>query len=327
MRAMSQRVVNLSNEPEPVDYTFRRPSVNDDVEDYPPIDVMEQETAFHPDVTPAPEKGPHLQYQGPPIEPWPINNPFKGKTLGIFTAQSPIRIRLCNVLTHPITEPGILLLIILQAVLLAIEASPNVFLPGNERPIKWGTTKTDYAILVLFIIYTLEISAKIIVSGFFFNPAEYSKIGHKRSIKGAIVHKYKTFFGPQRRPSTRKSRQPVRDAPKQSIVRSLTSFQQNMAAPQTTADKQRLQLAKRAFFRHSLNRIDLIAVVSYWIGFALSFTKIESGSHLYVFRMLSCLRTLRLLALTSGTSVCSNFMLVMRVHRFFCLLTLLLGHP
>jgi hypothetical protein len=74
--------------------------------------------------------------------------------------------------------------------------------------------------------------------------------------------------------------------------------------PGHTRQQQRVRLARRAFLRHSFNRLDFLAVVSFWISFGLSIAQIESDRHVYVFRMLSCMRILRLLGLTSGTSVC-----------------------
>ena len=59
------------------------------------------------------------------------------------------------------------------------------------------------------------------------------------------------------------------------------------------------------YLRHSWTRIDFIAVLSFWITFILAeFGAERSGSnHIAVFRALSVLRTSRLLAITSGTTV------------------------
>lgn len=58
------------------------------------------------------------------------------------------------------------------------------------------------------------------------------------------------------------------------------------------------------YLRHSWTRIDFIAVVSFWITFALAVTGVERGTyHIGIFRALSVLRTARLLAITSGTTV------------------------
>ena len=89
------------------------------------------------------------------------------------------------------------------------------------------------------------------------------------------------------------------------LARSFTTFiQGQQVLPETLAEQQRFQLARRAFLRHSFNRLDFVAVVSYWIAFVLATTGLEYRNHIYVFKMLSCLRTLRLLALTHGTAVC-----------------------
>ena len=68
-------------------------------------------------------------------------------------------------------------------------------------------------------------------------------------------------------------------------------------------EQQRLHLARRAFLRHGFNRLDFIAVVAFWISFVLGVTGLESKHSVYVFRMLSCLRIIRLLALTKGNLV------------------------
>ena len=61
--------------------------------------------------------------------------------------------------------------------------------------------------------------------------------------------------------------------------------------------------SRRAFLRHSWNRIDLIAVGSFWISFVLSMAGVEASQQLYIFRALSILRAARLLTITAGTSV------------------------
>ena len=62
------------------------------------------------------------------------------------------------------------------------------------------------------------------------------------------------------------------------------------------------------YLRHSWTRIDFIAIVSFWITFALASTGMERNPefHIGVFRAMSVLRTARLLAITSGTTVRSR---------------------
>lgn len=309
MRAMSQRVVNLSNEAESPDHIFRRTSsVARDRETSPSVDFMAEDTAYHPDrKSMQVEKEDSIISRRPSRnEIWPESNPFRGKSLGIFSPSNPIRIQLCNFLVHPLTEPFILALIIGQTVLLAVESAPNVYL--HPRSSRWGGNKLDFALLAFYIIFTFEIAARIIVSGFFFNAPEYRTIDSDKGLWAAAVNKYDKIFRPQRRLSTKKpmAHDPDVDANPFSttILRSFTSGLSGQQAPTSIAELQRQRLARRAFLRHSLNRIDFVAIVSFWICFALGVIGIEATRHLYVFRMMGCLRILRLLALTNGTSVC-----------------------
>lgn len=235
-------------------------------------------------------------------------NPLRGKTLGIFSPESKIRNKLADVLVYPLTEPAILILIVVQTVLLAVESSKSVY--THPRPMKWGQSPIDYALFGLFVVFTLELVARIIVSGFFMNAPEYSTRKNKSGFKATLIDKYQTVFKPQRTSSTKPSRNPALGG--QTIVRSFTAIQGESI--RTVEQAQRLQLARRAFLRHSFNRLDLMAVVAYWISFFMGISGYEGSSHLYVFRMLSCLRILRLLALTHGTAVSKRILSVNHAH-------------
>ena len=224
------------------------------------------------------------------------------------------------------TEPIILVLIVFQTILLSIESSSDVFHHG--RPQKWGTSWIDYVLLILFLIYTyvskpclsgrppalrnsrlmltiacrLEIIAKIIVSGFLINADEYTTIDRQKGFMTAFIQKGRDLFSPQRQ-QTNKAASSALSPPQPSFFRSLTTLQGVEGQPGHGRRQQRYQLARRAFLRHSFNRLDFVAVVSFWISFVLGITGIEARHHIYVFRMMSCLRIIRLLLLTSGTSV------------------------
>ena len=129
------------------------------------------------------------------------SNPLKGNSLGVFSPESRLRNCLCDLLVYRWTEPLILLLIVVQTILLAVDAAKNVYLPGNERPKNWGGSKIDFAMLALFILFTLEIAARVIVSGFVFNPPEYGSGNGKRGIKTVVAEKYRAVFAPQRQAS------------------------------------------------------------------------------------------------------------------------------
>ncbi|ATY63219.1 calcium channel subunit Cch1 [Cordyceps militaris] len=313
VRAMSQRVVNISGESEVavhqrVSLQAARNSQATDGAIYEHsggnMDSMQVVTSYQPQIgVPAGEKGmSHGAATLPHRPPGGSTNPLKGHSLGFFSPRSKIRIELCNVLVNPYTEPIILLLIVLQTILLAVESGPSVFTPGHERPKRFGGRAMDWAMLALFIVFTLEIGARIVVSGFVMNAAEYSTIDRKKGVRAIISEQYRTFFQPQRQGSVKGTRQISPDQP--TIARSFTTFMHGPpGAPETVEAQMRFQLARRAFLRHSFNRLDFIAVVSFWTTFILGITGLESHHHLYIFKMLSCLRILRLLSLTHGTAI------------------------
>jgi len=67
---------------------------------------------------------------------------------------------------------------------------------------------------------------------------------------------------------------------------------------------QRAQATHYAYLRHSWNRVDVIAVLSFWVMFALCIFRVENTNnyHIYIFRALSVLRAARLLTITTGTT-------------------------
>jgi voltage-dependent calcium channel len=309
VRAMSQRVVNLSGEGDALEQQQRQSrsrSPSADGRRPSNLAYMSSDTGYQSQVYP-PEKpnDPRFTFVNEPAsfqEPRvPMANPLKGRSLGIFSPDNPIRVKLCDLLVNPYTEPLILMLIVLQAILLAVEASPNVFEPGNERPPRWGGSTIEWVMLGLFVIFTLELIARIIVSGFIWNPTEYSTVDRKKGFKAVVADKYNDVFGPQRQRSVNKGHREENFGPS-TFTRSFTVMH-GQRLPETVEEAQRMQLARRAFLRHGFNRLDFTAVVSFWITFGLSITGIEMEYHFFIFRMMSCLRIVRLLALTNGTAV------------------------
>ncbi|KAK3330311.1 Ion transport protein-domain-containing protein [Apodospora peruviana] len=313
MRAMSQRVVMISGEGDLIDQQARRersysPSADAHRSGHIPGPMLVDTSYPSQTFQIPPEKGPDPQISSAQeqaaftLRPrgGPRPNPLKGNSLGIFAPENPLRKRLCDLLVHPVIEPLILILIVLQAILLAVEAAPDVFNPGNERPERWGSTRIDWAIFVLFVIFTVELIAKIIVSGFIINAPEYVAPNSKRRVRERLAEQYRAIFQPQRQRSVRQPR-PEQFAP-MTFARSFTMMQ-GQAGPGTLEEQQRLHLARRAFLRHGFNRLDFVAVVAFWVSFVIGISGVESRHHIYVFRMLSCLRIIRLLALTKGNLI------------------------
>ena len=305
MRKMSQRVVNLSNEPEIVEQSIRRQPSRDARLEAPPsfpayVDYGNDDPG-NPS-TPLEKSRPLVVAVGQESDDWEQHpNPLRGKSLGIFPPDNWIRLRLCEMLVHPVTEPIILMLIFVQTILLAIDAAPKTKVVAKSE--KWGSAWIDFALLALFAIYTVEIIARVIVSGFVKNAEEYSTVDWNLGIKRALVDRCMSFFVPYRQQKMAGKRTVTTTDPAPSVLRTFTNTQAQMDQPGHTRQQQRVRLARRAFLRHGFNRLDFVAVVSFWIWFALDLAAVEQQQHVYVFRMLSCLRILRLLGLTSGTSV------------------------
>ncbi|TFK22492.1 high-affinity cell membrane calcium channel [Coprinopsis marcescibilis] len=102
--------------------------------------------------------------------------PIRGRTLGFLGPDNSLRRALFRFLVHPATEPVILLLIILNAVVLGFQAFPAITLPTANGPtlppkIKgYFHTWEDYVLLALFIVFTIEALARMAVTGFIFDP-------------------------------------------------------------------------------------------------------------------------------------------------------------
>ena len=312
LREMSQRVVNLSNDTEMVERSVRRRSTvkrprastssevraagnsitQDDIEAAPGSSTPLEKT---PSVEGTPMPPPHP----PPV----FENPLRGKSFGVFGPENALRKFLCEVLIHPMTEPIILVLIVIQTVMLAVNAAGDAVY-HQSRADPWGTSKFDYGILGLFVIYTIEAVARSIVSNFLVNPYEYSTLDRSMGFRKAVVEKTQGLFAPHTRQPPRSPVQPIEQTFQPSVVRTFTGFPEaSTAGPGHSKHKQRIRLARRAFLRHSFNRLDLIAVVSYWISLGMQITGYEGREHVYIFNMLSSLRILRLLGLTAGTSI------------------------
>lgn len=307
MRNMSQRVVNISNEPEIAERTMRRKSSVRHPQDrlqeppsFPALPTYLHDGPTSPLASPI-EKPPSPIETAQPTAQWHHpSNPFRGRSLGIFGPDNKLRLKLSDLLVHPITEPLLLVLIVVQTVLLAVDASESVF--EHPRTKDWGSN-VDFALLGLFVVYTLETIIRIIVSGFIINAPEYSTINRQVGFRQAVIGNARKLFAPQRQPSLKRAETSI-EQQIPSVFRSFTTAQIN---PNMTSgssrDQQRARLAHRAYLRHSFNRTDFVAVISFWISFVLGLTGIEHDKHIYIFKMLSCLRIIRLLNLTSGTSV------------------------
>ncbi|KAI8976389.1 Ion transport protein-domain-containing protein [Trametes punicea] len=102
--------------------------------------------------------------------------PIRGRTLGCLSPHSKLRLAMYKFLVYPWTEPVILLLIIINGLVLTIQASRPHALPQDfpdDRPppvAGYFHAWEDYVLFVLFCFFTLEAFARICVSGFLLDP-------------------------------------------------------------------------------------------------------------------------------------------------------------
>ncbi|KAF8962909.1 high-affinity cell membrane calcium channel [Flammula alnicola] len=114
--------------------------------------------------------------EGPPKPDLKQALPIRGRTLGFLGPESRVRLALFNFLVHPYTEPGILILIMLNAVVLTVQAAKTLTLPTADGPTLPPRVRgyfhswEDYVLFALFIVFTLEAVARICVTGFLFDP-------------------------------------------------------------------------------------------------------------------------------------------------------------
>lgn len=285
---------------------------------------------------------------------------LRGKSLGIWGPDSALRKSLAALLAQWWIEPFILLLILANTVTLVVQSAHSVY--TDPRPTHYFGDVTDYILLVIFAIYTAEIAARVIVSGFIINPpplyaapiatpaSEEAKetmptlTEHRRQMSrsntldklgmfgGTLKDKAQrvlageegfTDSGPAQPTPLLPKSQAFDDSIPSTQIRhpgrrlnqsetsqflsesSAPSFWQNAKRPFAEAiAKQRVQAVHHAFLRHSWNRVDFVAVVAFWIAFALALVGQEATNshHIYIFRALSVLRCARLLTATSGTT-------------------------
>src|SRR5690606_30435136 len=107
-------------------------------------------------------------------------------------------------------------LIIIQIVFLTVDTIPSVF--EDPRDKAWGTSASDYGLLILFLIYTLEIIAHVIVSGFIINPDDRESTEPKKSFVQKVLDKSNSLRSPRKCTSVRSLRGRTPPPPQPSLL-------------------------------------------------------------------------------------------------------------
>ncbi|KAG0053161.1 calcium channel protein [Gryganskiella cystojenkinii] len=270
--------------------------------------------------------------------------PLEGYSLFIFGPENPLRLRLNKLLNQTWVELSLLILLVVNLVFLVVMVSS----PKGSDTI-WGAHWTDYGLLVVFVLYTLELGSRIIVNGLIFYPKDGEKIrkyfGKKQRTDNlhdtnpTLLRKYPNAIRRQTMLAPSATFKPAEHITPSSTIRPSElahgqAVAQAQAAPlysnpggrattiidfavgrQTTVTQfiptymdpliaYRPQFiaatgAQIPFLRHTFNRIDFIAVLCYWIDFCLMMAGVQ---HIYFFKTVAAMRTLRLLNITAGSA-------------------------
>lgn len=210
---------------------------------------------------------------------------------------------------------------------MTIQTSPNVY--THPRPTKgYFHAWEDYALFVAFVAFTAEILARIVVTGLIINPPPpptprntmadrlskspsagaypppprhdlegFQTLRHFDSTTSLVEHHRGT------NPSDSSSSlgpEPTFPLPRTGTLKTLAG---HANTPFVLSIRRQRTTYQHAFLRHSWNRLDFVAVTSFWISFVLALLGLESEYSIYIFRALSVLRATRLLAVTTGTTV------------------------
>ena len=199
-------------------------------------------------------------------------------------------------------EPLILFLIIVATVVFAIESAPNVYV--HPRPSGYFPKWEDYVLLTIYSIFTAEIGARIVAHGLWFSPAPHSSAAASTRPPSILVRSPSAASLVTQTPSIRLGLAPSLAATGVAVMPASPLTRLHHTTPFALALRRQRKTHQQAlaFLRHSFNRMDLIAVLSFWIAFGL---RVGGGpdSAVRVFQALSVLRCVRLLGITAGTNV------------------------
>ncbi|KAG0295245.1 calcium channel protein [Linnemannia gamsii] len=261
--------------------------------------------------------------QGPPEPVW-LEPPLEGRSLFIFGPDNSFRKMINRLLKQTWVELALLVLLVVNLAFLMIAVSS----PVSKTDTVWGGHWTDYGLLAVFVIYTLEIGARIIVSGLVLYPQDGDKI--------------RKFVGKKPRTDNLHDTNPtiLRKSPEAQRARTMALQPQassgklnEQAVPQSTGTTRATTIIDFAvgrqttmmqfiptymdplvaykpqfiaaegtqvpFLRHTFNRIDFVAVACFWVDFFLMVSGVRG---VYFFKAVAAMRTLRLLNITAGSA-------------------------
>jgi hypothetical protein len=237
-----------------------------------------------------------------------------GKSFKIFGPQNRFRLFLYHTLRQVWVKPLLAFLNIFQTIILTIYNARDIFanVSDNTSSVQfkaWYFYYVNWYQLGIYIFYTLIVLAKCIAYGV------YDDSQRKKLEKTKKDEEESEIETSQSQPEVLPQNHGLRRRQDRKNISVVKSFANLIPDRKTHNNNNMLEHAdsillatnyqimpERAFLRSSWNRVDFIAVISYWISLFMMIAEADTKNEAFIFRLLSALPILHLLDMTSGTS-------------------------
>lgn len=247
-----------------------------------------------------------------------------GKSLKMFGPKNKFRLFLYNQLNKVWVEPFTFFVIISQTLVLTFGNIRNIYDGADGSDDyggvfqDWGTSWVNWCQLIIFIYYSLVACAKAIAYGLWDDSQRKKALEQEK--KDVSQHSGRPFsssgmrdkisqisnpFSSSSAQEGSRRRNVVKDIPLVPTFAQLIPGQRkdgHLPRSHTVIGPDVRVATDRAYLRSSWNRLQFIAIISYWVSLLLTINNADLKSEVFVFRLLSGLPILHLLNLTAGTS-------------------------
>ncbi|GME89162.1 unnamed protein product, partial [Ambrosiozyma monospora] len=231
-----------------------------------------------------------------------------GKSLRCFSTDSPVRLKCRDLVSQPYFHVYMTVLILCQTGMLTYQHCN--YHNGYVYNQRYGWV--DWAMVGLYVIYTIEMAMKCIAFGFYDDSQMFKELQVEKR-KSLLRRYYEMCKKPFKRHSryssfhhdggddkdlTDDSMDSSSDGSTSDVDPRRKSLMHTVTVLPPPAD---ISKQTRAFLRSDWNVIDFISIISFWISFALSMTGDDLKHELLLFRALMCLKIFRLFNINKGS--------------------------
>lgn len=231
-----------------------------------------------------------------------------GSSLKLFGPENKFRLWLYRLLQQHWIEQISFCLIIFQTILLTVESVPNIFENMTEDEqnnpdsvfINWSECTTSWCLLGIFISYSFIAAAKIVTYGLW-DDSQKNRFSDKTE-----EYELRAYTSATSRSKNLQKRY-MKHMPLVTTLTNLLPEKRQEAFSLKEANTIKVfegykYVSERAYLRSSWNRIQFLAIISYWISLLLEIHRVDINNDFFLFKLLSSLPILHLLNLTPGTS-------------------------